>query len=155
MELSYLADHPEYLPVVASWLHDEWGWFRPGSTLESRLESLGRHLNRDRLPIALVAHEGGRILGTASLRAQDMDTRPDLTPWLASVFVAPDARTRGIGTRLVTAIETLARQLGFDYLHLVTFDKSAYYSKRGWSELERTLYRDEPAVIMGKSLLEM
>jgi GNAT superfamily N-acetyltransferase len=155
MEISYLSDHPEYISVLAPWLHAEWGWFTTGSTLESRRASLDQHLNRDRLPIAVVAHDRGRPLGTASLRVHDMDTRPDLTPWLASVYVAPEARTQGIGAGLVTAIETLAEQLGFEQLHLVTFDKSAYYAKRGWLELERTLYRDEPVVLMRKSLVRV
>jgi N-acetylglutamate synthase-like GNAT family acetyltransferase len=152
IEIAFLADHPEYVHELASWLHAEWGWFTPGSTLEGRLGKLREHLNRDALPLVIVAHAHGVLLGTAALRSQDMDTRAELTPWLASVFVAPTAREQGIGERLVARIEAEAKRLGFRVVHLVTFDKAGYYAKRGWEELERTRYRDEPVVVMRKEL---
>jgi len=107
VQIAYLADHPEHIDTLAPWLHAQWGWFTAGSTLDSRREGLGKQLNREELPIALVAHEQGQPLGTACLRVNDMDTRPDLTPWLASVYVAPDARTRGIGSQLIAAVSPL------------------------------------------------
>ena len=153
MEISYLADHVDYLAIIARWLHAEWGWFTPGSTLESRYTALEQHLNRDRLPLAIVAHEEGRPIGTASLRTHDMDTRQNFTPWLARVYVIPQVRTRGRGTRLVAGIEAEAQRLGFERLYLVTFDKASYYTKRGWAELERTHYREKPVNLMHKVLL--
>jgi N-acetylglutamate synthase-like GNAT family acetyltransferase len=154
IELSYLTDYPAFVGEVAPWLHDEWGWFTPGSTLDGRLTKLRQHLNRDTLPLAVVAHANGVPLGTAALRAQDMDTRSELTPWLASVYVTPFARQQGVGTRLVARIEAEAQRLGFRIVHLLTFDKATYYAKRGWFELERTTYRDEPVVVMWKSIGE-
>jgi N-acetylglutamate synthase-like GNAT family acetyltransferase len=151
-EISFLADHPQYIPELAPWLHAEWGWFTPGSTLDDRLKKLREHLNRDELPFAVVAHANGVLLGTAALRAHDMDTHAELTPWLASVYVEPSARGRGIGAMLVVRVEAEARRLGFRVIHLVTFDKASYYAKRGWEELERTTYRDEPVVLMRKAL---
>jgi N-acetylglutamate synthase-like GNAT family acetyltransferase len=152
VEISFLADHPDHVTELGSWLHAEWGWFTPGSTLESRLAKLRDHLNRDELPLAVIAHANGVLLGTAALRARDMDTRAELTPWLASVYVTPAARERGVGARLVARIEAEARRLGFRIIHLVTFDKASYYAKRGWQELERAEYRDEPVVVMSKAL---
>ena len=84
-----------------------------------------------------------------------MDTRPELTPWLAGVYVEPFARGRGIGTCLVTRIEAEAHRLGFRSIHLVTFDKADYYAKRGWLEVERTTYRTEPVVVMRKDLVAL
>jgi N-acetylglutamate synthase-like GNAT family acetyltransferase len=99
-----------------------------------------------------VAHEGRIPLGTAALRAEDMATRRDLTPWMASVYVTPAARERGIGTRLVKRIEAEALRLGFHNLYLFTFDKAPYYAKRGWQVLNHTSYREEPVVVMCRSL---
>src|SRR3954463_1643952 len=101
IEVSYLADHPALLEDLAPWLHAEWGWFTPGSTLESRRIKLREHLNREKLPLAVVAQANGVPLGIAALRAQDMDTRGELTPWLASVYVATTVRRQGLGARLV------------------------------------------------------
>ncbi len=58
-------------------------------------------------------------VGMASLDAHDLDTRPDLTPWLAGVFVAPHARA-GATPRLVAAVEAFAASLGVATLWLYT-----------------------------------
>jgi N-acetylglutamate synthase-like GNAT family acetyltransferase len=59
------------------------------------------------------------------------------------LYVAPEARTLGVGTRLVEAVETEAGRLGFGRLYLFTFDKAAYYARRGWTELERPCREEE------------
>jgi N-acetylglutamate synthase-like GNAT family acetyltransferase len=152
LEIAYLADYPDDVDAIARWLHAEWGWFTPGSTLDDRRAKLAGHLNRDALPLALVAREQGRPVGTAALRVHDMDTRPHLTPWLASVYVHPWRRGRGLGTHLAARIEAEAVRLRFDRLYLVTFDQSPFYAARGWTLHERTTYRTEPVVVMQKHL---
>jgi N-acetylglutamate synthase-like GNAT family acetyltransferase len=152
LEIAYLADYPDDMDAIAPWLHAEWGWFTPGSTLGDRRAKLRCHFNRDALPLALVAREEGRPVGTAALRVHDMDTRPNLTPWLASVYVHPSRRGRGLGTQLVARIEAEAVRLDFDRLYLVTFDQSPFYAARGWTLHECTSYRTEPAVVMQRQL---
>jgi hypothetical protein len=44
-------------------------------------------MNRDKLPIAWVAHANGQLLGTAALRVHELDGRENLTHWLGGVFV--------------------------------------------------------------------
>ncbi len=88
----------------------------------------------------------------ASIFVQDMSTRPDLTPWLAGVFVAPDQRGKGIGSALVQAIEAKALELGISRLYLFTPDKQHFYARLGWSPLEWTDYRTERVLIMQKDL---
>lgn len=131
LEIAYLADYPDDVDTLAPWLHAEWGWFTPGSTLEDRRAKLACHLNRDALPLALVAREQGRPVGTAALRVHDMDTRPYLTPWLASVYVHQSWRCRGLGTQLVARIELEASRIGFERLYLVTFDRAEFHMARG------------------------
>jgi GNAT superfamily N-acetyltransferase len=52
------------------------------------------------------------------LVAHDMDTRMDLSPWLAGVFVAPHHRRRGVGAALVQRIIDEATGLGVEQLYL-------------------------------------
>jgi GNAT superfamily N-acetyltransferase len=49
-------------------------------------------------------------VGTATLLAQDVDTEqwPELSPWLAAVYVVPEYRHRGIGAALVPALARAA-----------------------------------------------
>lgn len=153
METSYLADCPEHVPTLAAWFLDEWGFFVPNATVETFASRLQQHLNRERLPIAFVARDGDQLLGSASLREHDMDTRRELTPWLGGVFVAPPYRNRGVGSQLVRLVETRARELAFTTLYLFTFDKEAFYAHRGWQVLDRTSYRGHAVTVMTKGIV--
>ena len=104
MTIEYLADHPEFLPTLAEWQHGEWGYIRPGDTVEARLARLQASIGRDCIPLTVVAVANGQVLGSASLIRHDVDTRLELTPWLAGVFVAPEHRRQGIGAQLVRRI---------------------------------------------------
>jgi N-acetylglutamate synthase-like GNAT family acetyltransferase len=148
MKLDYLADRPDALPTIARWHYAEWGRYSADRTVETMSERLRGHLNRDRIPLTVVAHEDGVPVGTAGLVEFDMETRRDLTPWLADVVVTPERRDAGIGTRVVEFIVALARELGVRRLYLFTPDRESFYARMGWSVLERTEYRNEPVVVM-------
>ena len=152
MEIKYLADHPELIPTLASWFYAEWGYLSPGSSTGAIAETLKTHLNRDKLPLALVAVSGTDVVGSASLRVYDMQTRKDISPWLASVYVPVEHRRRGIGAGLVEAIEGKAKELKFERLYLYTFDKEEYYARLGWCVLDRTVYKGRQAVVMQKGV---
>ena len=71
-----------------------------------------------------------------------MATRPDLSPWLAGVFVAPEQRRRGIGEALVERVVQETRALSILQLYLYTAGSGALYLRLGWSVVERTFYRE-------------
>jgi predicted N-acetyltransferase YhbS len=148
MQIAYLKDHPDAIPTVAQWLFHQWGHLTPGSSVESAIGRLQRNLHDDRIPLTIIALSGDNVVGTASLIEHDLQTRPDLTPWLASVFVVPEQRGQGIGAALVRAIVAKARTLGVSPLYLFTPDKEALYRHLGWQTVETTNYRGEDVVIM-------
>ncbi len=151
VEIDHLADHPEFIPTLARWHHAEWSDLSPDGTIEHRIEELRGH-GRGGLPTTVVAHADGAPLASASLIESDMDTRPDLTPWLASVFVAPAHRRRGIGSALVERVVEEARALEVGTLYLFTTDQERLYARLGWSVGERTRYRHHDIVIMHRTL---
>jgi len=148
MTIEYLADHPETIDTLVQWLHREWGNVRGGETLEQRRKRFAGSLNRDRIPLTVVALEAGELLGSASLIAHDMETRMELTPWLASVFVAEQYRRRGVGAELVRRIMAEASKLKVPLLHLYTVHSERLYASLGWTVAERTEYLEKPVVIM-------
>ncbi|MBD3307966.1 GNAT family N-acetyltransferase [candidate division KSB3 bacterium] len=148
MHIAYLKDHQDAIPTVAQWLFEQWGHLPPDNTLEKTVATLYENLHDDRIPLTIIAFSGDDVVGTASLIEQDLQTRPDLTPWLASVFVVPEQRGRGIGAALVRAIVDRARTLGVSPLYLFTPDKEAFYRHLGWQTVETTNYRGEDVVIM-------
>ena len=148
MTIEYLGDHPETLLRLAEWQHAEWGHTRPGDTAEKRAARMKAWSNRDRIPLTVVALEAGEVLGSASLIEYDMETRMELTPWLAGVYVGEQYRRRGIGAQLVRRIMDEARQLAIPLLYLYTVHSEHFYAALGWILQERTSYKDQPVVIM-------
>jgi GNAT superfamily N-acetyltransferase len=148
MRIEYLSDHSGALPQLAEWQHAEWGHFRPGDTLEKRTTRLWGYANGDRIPLTVVALEGDEVLGSASLIEHDMETRMELTPWLAGVFVGPEFRRRGIGATLVRRVMAEAARLKVPVLYLYTVHSEKFYAALGWTFQERTSYREQSVVIM-------
>ena len=73
-------------------------------------------------------------------------------PWLASVYVRPEARRRGIAGLLVRAGEDAARRLGFARLYLFTASVPALYAGLGWQARETRDYRGERITVMDRDL---
>ena len=150
LTISFLADCPDYLSTVSTWVFGEWGAHTPGSTVEDAARKFSGHLNRDRIPLTLIAFQDGKPAGTASIYVHDLDTRPDLSPWLAAVYVAPSYRKQGIGSELVKAVESAAQKLQIPRLYLFTPDQEHFYARLGWSVLERVVYWNQNVVVMEK-----
>jgi N-acetylglutamate synthase-like GNAT family acetyltransferase len=146
--IEYLADHAEFLPTLAKWQDAEWGYLRPGDSMEKRMARLQDSANRDRLPLTVVAHANGEVQGSASLIQHDMDTRLELSPWLAGVFVGAEYRRQGIGAELVRRIMAEATNLKVSLLYLYTVHSEKFYANLGWSLQEHTAYREQNVAIM-------
>src|SRR6185295_145371 len=67
MRISYLADRPELAAQLIPGLLEHWSYVFPDQTAAERAAKFNAHLNRDKLPIAWVAHDGDLALGTATL----------------------------------------------------------------------------------------
>ena len=152
IQISYLIEHPEYIPQLAQWLFEQWDSILGEKTPETRIKKLKTHMNRGELPIAWVAHANGQPLGTAALRVHDLEGREHLTPWLGGVFVGPHFRRQGIGAALCAAVEDEARSRAIHTLYLFTLDKQAWYSRLGWKMFAPCVWHQRPGDIMSKRL---
>ena len=105
------------------------------------------------MPRTFIYTHNGNALGSAALVASDMDTRPGLTPWLASVFVAPPFRRQGIGSALVRHAMRQAEAAGISRLYLFTPDRAGFYQDLGWQTMSVDDYRDQAVTLMQVDLL--
>ncbi len=149
LTLSYLADEPHHIPALAAWHFAQWGELNPANDVATRIARFETHVHRSGVPTTFVACDDGELLGSASLVAHDLDIRPQLTPWLASVFVSPSHRSRGIGRLLVQRMMDEARDLGLPRLHLFTLDQEQFYASLGWTLIERAIYSGREIAVMG------
>lgn len=148
MEIIDLRLAPQHIPTIARWHFDEWGYLNPGKTLEYRIERMQRYIADKPIPSMLIAVDDDAVLGTAALVEADMDSHPELTPWLASVYIREDQRGVGLGKKLVQALMDFAGQQQLDRLYLFTPDQAGFYAKLGWKVLTQESYRDTPVTIM-------
>lgn len=104
-----------------------------GASVDRAMENLSKHLNRDQMPLALTALDGGKPVGMACLRETD-GIRPEVAPWLGSLVVDPAYRNKGVGQILIEAVKERAKNLGYDTLYLLAFDPTipGWYARLGW-----------------------
>jgi len=136
--ISDLRQRPEFLDTVAMRIWQAW-WRETGQPLDYIAGRLQReNLNADPIPFALVAHDGAEFLGTSSVITADLPERPQLTPWVAAVWVEPQARRHGIGAALVerAALDCFALGIGRAYL-CARRERASFYQRLGWILAER------------------
>jgi GNAT superfamily N-acetyltransferase len=154
--IDYLANCPELVDELARLSWKEWQeiYQQRKQTLENSLKNYRERMNTDRLPLTLVAVRDGlavncrELVGMVSLKFHDMDTRPDLDPWLGGLLVLPEWRNRGVGTMLMHRATEEARRLNVPRLYLWTHSAEGLYHKLGWQVVERSNYFGKKAVVM-------
>ena len=148
--IDYLANCPELTDELARLSFLEWQdvYQQRKQTLEDTVKNYQGRMNTDRLPLTLVAHQASELVGMVSLKFHDMDTRPDLDPWLGGLLVLPEWRNRGIGVRLMRRATEEARRLNVSQLYLWTHTAEGLYHKLGWQVVERTNYFGKESVVM-------
>jgi len=145
----HIADCPKHITQLATWFQDEWRHYNPECSVQSRSEELKAKIDKNKLPLTMVATANGEILGTYSLDLSDLAIRPNLSPWLASVFVNPKYRKQGIGTLLVKESLRQAYSLGIGTFYLFTKRQQApWYTSMGWQTIEELFCYGEDIIIM-------
>jgi predicted N-acetyltransferase YhbS len=148
MEIGYLADRPQFIPTLARWFFDESPDYFKGKTWRDAAAFLEPRLNRDRIPLALVAFEGDKVMGTVSLAEESLPTHSHLTPWLAGLHVVEEFRHQGIATALVEALVKEAKRLRVETLYIGISRAEDFYFERGWQLVERIDFRGRTVTIM-------
>ena len=152
MQISHVKYFQNWIPIIGKWIYEEWSYAFPLRTLQEIQRGLFGRINENEMPITLVAHDERGVLGTASLKASDMEILQDITPWLSSVFVHPDHRGEGVATALVAEIEKIARQLGFTRIHVFNPISQGVFEKLGWSVLQTVQYGGKELAILVKDI---
>ena len=152
IEIFWLSERMQHCAELAQWIHAQFPYeFREQTLGDWYAElSVGQSHGAWR---SLIAVEGDRLLGSASLADDDLPSRPELSPWLACVYVRPECRGQGLAERLIELICLHARDLGHDRLFLHTHDRADYYARRGWQSLEAFEAYGESHRLMSRSLI--
>jgi len=152
MQIDYLADHLHFAPILARWHYDEWRDLLPQWSYDEAMTELRRHTGRACIPTTFVAIDDEQLVGSASLILDDFEAARNLSPWMASVFVRPEQRGKGIGSKLVERVVAEARQLLVPTLYLFTAGQEEYYRKLNWSFYQHADCSGHEVTIMWRQL---
>ena len=152
MEIEYLADHTDTIPILARWSYEEWAYLHPERTISDVEQLMLERSNKNKIPLCLIAFENEKVVGMIALKDHDLESRPNLSPWLAGLYVEERHRKRGIGKALVSAIEIVAAELGVNRLYLYTPGQELFYLQLGWSITEHTEWNGHMVTVMEKEV---
>ena len=144
------ADEPAF-EIVARWRFDAF-FAEDGITFQESRDALHAWMAGLGYETALLAEVDGQPAGSCLFVRAEIDSKHDLTPWLAALYVAPEFRKRGVASALVRAIEQHARTVGCRELHLYTITAEPLYAKLGWTVRDRFGSSGEQFVLMARSL---
>jgi GNAT superfamily N-acetyltransferase len=150
-ELIALSHRPDLAPAVAGWLLEE---FRHGGSSTHEVLTANLLAQPAKGEETFILFAGDVPVGTASFVKNDLPSRRDLTPWLASVLVMPPFRGRGYSATLVKHVEAVAAAASVRTLWLYTWTAEPVYARLGWERvgIERDTDRDIEVVLMKRDL---
>lgn len=137
LTISDLRQRPDFVETIADRMWHAW-WRDSGNPLSAVTGHLREFLPASRMPQGFVAHRGDIYVGSVLLIDNDLEERSHLKPWVAALWVEPEARQQGVGAALVEHGVATAFALGFPTVHLCAqATKSDFYARRSWIEIER------------------
>jgi len=126
-----LIDHAEVLSDLVDLFESEWAdWYNPRGA--SARADLTERLERNRLPLGIVAFIDGQLAGTCALTASSGGLVTERSPWIGGLLVEPNLRQQGAGLALVERAKVEARRLGFARLHALTAEARGLFEHGGW-----------------------
>ena len=132
--ISRLCDVPALAPVLAAAHAQEWGHLYANWNHEVALADFETEKRNVDLPTTWVIHHpSGPLMGSISLVQDDLPGVPDLNPWLASLYVFPQFRGRGLGRVLVERALDTARRHPLPNVYLFTENQVPFFSKFGFA----------------------
>lgn len=159
VQIELLTGLDHLAPVLAAWHHAEWGHLYADEVWNHAIavrefETMATPDSTDRTWVAFDgdARDADAVLGSVSLIAtDDLAGFEHLTPWLASMFVAPAARGRGVAAALTEALLRGAREDGHEVIRLFTSGQQQFWADRGWAVVATVDTEGHPATVMARS----
>jgi GNAT superfamily N-acetyltransferase len=131
--ISNLKTVPQFADTVASRGWHAW-WTRSGVPLADYRAHLDPMLASTGIPFCLVDHDDDTYRGSCLVIESDLDARPNLTPWIAALWVDEPYRRQGIAAALM---QEARKYIGASTVYLCAELKvSPYYLARGWQQIE-------------------
>ena len=130
---------------ICEWYYN-WLGIKNGESFEEVKCTFLHSLNKDRLPQTYVALIDGMPVGMYQIAMfDDLNSRPDIYPWLINVYVDEKFRGQNVCKLLMKTVNENAKKMNLKELYLYT-KHVGLYEKFGWKFVEevKTFKIDSP-----------
>ena len=134
-----------FFDKICDWYYN-WLGIKNNESIEEIKCTFEHSLCNNKLPQTFVALIDGEPAGMYQLSmSDDLNSRPDLYPWLINVYVDEKFRGRNVARELMNTVKENAKELGLTELYLYT-KHIGLYEKFGWKFIEevKTFKDDSP-----------
>ena len=152
IEIAFLADHLEAIPLLTRWFRAQWPDYYAERTAADIAQDFYAEAQREGLPVRLVALRDGQLAGTITLREEATWTLPEYRPGLGGLFVTEPQRGQGVGTKLVRAGMKLALAQGYATVYATTVNARGILERLGWKLVKEVAHGDERLLLYGCDL---
>lgn len=149
MEISILADHPQDISKIASWYYDEWASNVPNVTEEMVREDIALKASNEELPLSIVAHKNGNLVGTLEVKFRENKNFPEYEHWIGGVYVPAEHRGNGIAKALLDKAKQIGVSKGIQRLYLQCESSNiGLYIGQGFEALHQSTSNQRETTIM-------
>ena len=135
VHIEYLVDYTQVIPTLAEWFQSEWHEYYATRSLADIVHDFSAEVNRENIPIRLVAFLEEELVGTIVLREKILEEHPEYQPGLGGLLVAKPHRKCGIGTELVLAGMSLAQEIGYTEIYTITNVAGGILERLHWDKI--------------------
>jgi predicted N-acetyltransferase YhbS len=139
MRIENLVHYPQHINDVSEMIYDEFVVKANGKMTFDEVVRFFSNTKTHEFPITYIALENDVCIGTVSIFENDLKTQDRYKPWLASLYVKPAYRSKGIGQALIRKALQVTKELGYQRLFLRTEHASDYYRKLGWQFVSKAM----------------
>ena len=135
-----------FFDKICDWYYN-WLGIKNNESIEEIKCTFEHSLCKNKLPQTFVALIDGEPAGMYQLSmSDDLNSRPDLYPWLINVYVDEKFRGRNVARELMNTVKENAKELGLTELYLYT-KHVGLYEKFGWKFIEEVkTFKDDSTV---------
>ncbi len=135
MEIIELSQRQDLLEEAVQYFWKCWG---SESNFKFYEDCISHSLDSaNKLPKFYIGLLNNEICASYALLVNDINSRQDLVPWFACLFVNPEHRNKSYAETLLQHGLNQAKTKGFDNLYLSS-DLENFYERKGWDYLCQT-----------------